>query len=270
MKKLLALLLSLTMVAAPAIPVFAADVGSPPSYSFGSGGDTLGGFGGATSTDAPVIPDPMNENIRRNKDAAFFPPAYGVFSGEIPTAPSSPYHHNLRESGFISQNQDLPPVGGEDYAPGSSQMSVGWLPSTSQAETLNTTPWYYADGTIGTLYVERTGKTIKIYEGESLDNMKKGAGHFSSTSAWDGNVALAGHNRGSSAYFSFVKDLQNGDTLTYTTRYGTRTYIVYSKTQINEYDNLPLSWSVENILTLITCVADVPELRYSVQAREVK
>jgi sortase A len=103
-----------------------------------------------------------------------------------------------------------------------------------------------------------------------LANLKIGAGHFASTSAWDGNVALAGHNRGGSAYFSFVKDLQNGDTLTYTTKYGTRSYTVYSKTQINEYDNLPLSWSSENILTLITCVADVPELRYCVQAREVK
>jgi sortase A len=83
-------------------------------------------------------------------------------------------------------------------------------------------------------------------------------------------VALAGHNRGGSAYFSFVKDLKNGDALSYTTRYGTRTYKVVSKTQINEWDNLPLSWSGENILTLITCVADVPENRYCVVAKEVK
>jgi sortase A len=144
------------------------------------------------------------------------------------------------------------------------------LPPTSQASTLNTTPWYYEDGSIGTLYIERTGKTVKVYEGESLDNLKKGAGHFSATSAWDGNVALAGHNRGGSAYFSFVKDLQSGDRLTYATKYGTRTYEVYSKTQINEWDNLPLSWSGENMLTLITCVADVPELRYCVLARDIR
>jgi LPXTG-site transpeptidase (sortase) family protein len=83
-------------------------------------------------------------------------------------------------------------------------------------------------------------------------------------------LALAGHNRGGSAYFSFVKDLENGDTLSYTTRYGTRAYKVVSKTQINEWDNLPLSWSSENILTLITCVAGVPENRYCVVAKEVK
>jgi sortase A len=161
-------------------------------------------------------------------------------------------------------------VGNEHYAPGSSDVTVGFLPTTSQATAVNTLPWYYEDGTIGTLTVERFNKTVKVFEGENLDNLKKGAGHFSNTSAWDGNVALAGHNRGGSAYFSFVKDLNNGDRLTYTTRYGTRTYQVVSKTQINEWDNLPLSWSAENILTLITCVADVPELRYCVIAVEIR
>jgi sortase A len=246
-----------------AIPALAAD------YSFESGGSTTGGFGHSTSTDAPVTPDPMNSNTRRNKDAALLPPPFGVFSGDIPTDPSSPYHNNLPESGFVPVDQDLPAVGNEDYAPGSGNVSTGLLPSTSQTAAQNTAPWYYADGSIGTLYVARTGKTITVYEGESLDNLAKGAGHFSSTSAWDGNVSIAGHNRGSSAYFSFVKDLQSGDALTYTTRYGARTYKVYSKTQINEYDNLPLSWSDENILTLITCIANVPELRCSVIAREV-
>jgi sortase A len=264
MRKLITLFLTLLIAATTAIPAFAAD------YSFASGNDTLGGFGGSTSADTPVTPDPMNGNTRRNKDAAYSPPPYGVFSGDIPTDPSSPYHNNLPQSGFVPASQDLPPVGGEDYAPGSGNVSSGLLPSTSQTTATNTAPWYYEDGSIGTLCVAKTGKTIKVYEGESLSNLAKGAGHFSSTSAWDGNVALAGHNRGNSAYFSFVKDLKDGDTLTYATKYGTRTYKVYSKTQIDENDNLPLSWSGENILTLITCVADVPESRYCAVAREVK
>jgi sortase A len=244
------------------IPALASD------YDFGTGDGNP--FGTSTSTDNPVTPDPMSDNTRRNKDAAYFAPPYGIFSGDIPTDPTSPYHDNLPQSGFVNQNQDLPATGGEDYAPGSGNVSSGLLPSTSQTTTFNTTPWYYEDGSIGTLYVARTGKTIKVYEGEDLSNLKIGAGHFSSTSAWDGNVALAGHNRGSWPFFSFVKDLVSGDRLTYTTKYGTRTYAVYSKTQINEYDNLPLSWSGENILTLITCVADVPEMRFCVQAKEIK
>jgi sortase A len=250
------------MIAAMATTAFAAE------YNFGTGGDTLDGFSGATSVDTPVTPDPMSENTRRNKDNSALPPPYFYGSGDIPTDPSSPYHDNLPQSGFVPANQDLPATGGENYAPGSSNASTGLMPSTSQTTALNTAPWFYEDGSIGTLCVERTKKTIKVYEGDDLSNLKIGAGHFASTSAWDGNVALAGHNRGGSAYFSFVKDLQNGDKLTYTTKYGTRTYEVYSKVQINEYDNLPLSWSADNILTLITCVADVPELRYCVQARE--
>jgi sortase A len=264
MKKLFTILLTLTMMASIATPALAYD------YGFSSGNGTWGGFGGSTSIDTPVTPDPMSTNIRRNKDAAFIPPPYGIFSGDIPTGPSSPYHNNLPQSGFVPVSQDLPAVGNENYAPGINEVTTGFLPTTSQTATLNTVPWYYEDGSIGTLYVELTGKTIKVYEGEDNTNLAKGAGHFSSTSAWDGNVALAGHNRGNSAYFSFVKDLRNGDRLTYTTKYGTRTYEVYNKTQIDERDNLPLSWSADNILTLITCVADIPELRYSVQAKEVK
>jgi sortase A len=257
------------MTATLTIPAFAADA---PNYSFGTGLDTLSGFGGWASYDEPVTPDPMTQNTRRNKDAAYFAPPFGVFSGYIPTDATSPYHNNLPESGFVAVDQDLPAAGGEDYVPGDSAVTSttgGFLPSTSQTASKNTAPWYYADGSIGTLYVARTGKTIKVYEGEDLANLKIGAGHFASTSAWDGNVALAGHNRGSYPYFSFVKDLESGDILTYTTKYGTRTYEVYSKVQISEYDNLPLSWSDTNILTLITCVADVPELRYCVQAREI-
>jgi sortase A len=264
MKKFITLTIALALTAGFAVPVLAAD------YNFSSGNDTWGGFGNPTSVDTPVTPDPVSTNERRNKDAAYLPPPYGIFSGYIPTDPSSPYHDNLPQSGFVPAAQDLPPAGNENYAPGINNVTAGFLPATSQTTAVNTLPWFYEDGSIGTLYVERTGKTIKVYEGESLDNMKKGAGHFSSTSAWDGNVALAGHNRGNSAYFSFVKDLENGDRLTYTTRYGTRTYQVVSKTQINEWDNLPLSWSADNILTLITCIADVPELRYCVIAREVK
>jgi sortase A len=185
MKRLITLILTLTLMLAltTAAPVMAAD------YSFGTGGDTLSGFGASTSTDAAVSPDPLSTNTRRNKDAAFLPPPYGVFSGDIPTDPSSPYHNNLPESGSVPVNQELPPVGNEDYAPGSSNVSTGLLPSTSQTAALNTTPWQYEDGTIGSLYVSLTGKTIKVYEGEDLSNLKKGAGHFSSTSVWDGNGA---------------------------------------------------------------------------------
>jgi len=264
MRKAIILLTALLLAVLLAAPAMAAD------YSFESGNSTTGGFGHPTSVNTPVAPDSANTNTRRNKDAALIPPPYGVFSGCIPTDPSSPYHDNQPQGGFVPTNQELPPSGSEDYAPGSSTASSGFLPSTSQSAMADTAPCYYGDGSIGTLHVSLTGKTIKVYEGENMQNLSKGAGHFSSTSAWDGNVALAGHNRGSAAYFSFVKYLTDGDTMTFTTKYGSRTYEVISKKQINEWDSLPVSWSPDNMLTLITCVAGVPELRYCVVAIEIK
>jgi len=216
----------------------------------------------------------MNDNARRNKDAAYFPPPYGVFSGDIPTNPSSPYHDNLPRGGAVPVNQELPPVGSESYAPvtpGSGGVASGMLPSTSQTTTLNTLPWYYEDGSIGTLTIHKlNNRTIKVFPGESQENMSRGVGHFASTSAWDGNVGLAGHNRGSAAFFSFVKDLEPGDKITFTTRYGTRTYEIFYKEKVNENDSSMLRWTPDNILTLVTCVENVPSQRWIAQAREIR
>ncbi|MDR3278689.1 MAG: hypothetical protein LBT12_07940, partial [Oscillospiraceae bacterium] len=62
MKRLITLLLAMMMIAATAIPATAAE------YNFSSG-DTPGAFGGATSYDEPVAPNPETINERRNKDA---------------------------------------------------------------------------------------------------------------------------------------------------------------------------------------------------------
>ena len=263
MKKLFIAILTLVICASLSAPAFAAD------YTFGSGPDSGDTFGKPSSTDEPVASDPMSVNARRNKDAAYLPPPYFYGSGDIPTGPSSLYHDNTPAGagsgygggtggGAVSAIPAIPSV---PNVPG------GFLPPTSTASA-NTEPKYYADGSIGTLYVARTGKTIKVYEGEDLSNLKKGAGHFTSTSAWDGNAAFCGHNRGSWPYFAFVKDLQIGDKITYTTLYGTRTYEVYSKERISETDYSKLGWTADNVLTLITCIANVPELRWAAQCRE--
>ncbi|MDR2088520.1 MAG: sortase [Clostridiales Family XIII bacterium] len=252
MKKPITLLSALALCAAFAAPVFAAD------HTFGSGPDYDSVFGKPTGYDEPVTGDPQASNERRNKDAAHNPPPYFYGSGDIPTDPSSPYHDNTPNGagGGSSGVTELP-------------AAPGLLPSASAGVTQNTAPKYYADGSIGTLCVTKTKKTIKVYEGEDLSNLAKGAGHFVSTSAWDGNAAFAGHNRGGSAHFSFVKDLEVGDTVTYTTPYGARTYAVYGKVKIGEYDSSGLGWSADNILSLITCVENTPEQRFLVQAREV-
>ena len=82
------------------------------------------------------------------------------------------------------------------------------------------------DGSIGTLKIPSLDINMKVWEGETNASMAKGLGHYTTTSAWDGNVAVCGHNRGAKYVIGDIKDLEIGDTITYTTIYGTRTYEV--------------------------------------------
>ena len=111
---------------------------------------------------------------------------------------------------------------------------------------------------------------LKMWEGETNTSMKKGLGHYSSTSAWDGNVGICGHNRGTKYAIGAIKDLEKGDTITYTTIYGTRTYAVTQVRIISNTDWSYLQGTPDNRLTLTTCLADHPESRVMVQAVEVR
>ena len=270
MKKLFSAIIAVIMLFSMSAPALA--------YNYTFGGDVDYGdiLGKPTSTDILIIIDPMTDNTRRNKDAAYNPPPYGVGSGDIPTDLSSPYHDNSapysgtgNSSGGVSYSSydtggSVSPSTGSDYG--------GMLPPTSMdsSDIMNTSPLYYNDGSIGTLTIPKFNITVKVYEGETLDNMRIGVGHFEFTSAWDKNVAIAGHNRGVPAAIGKIKDLVNGDEIIYTTKYGTRTYKVYNKQKIADTDYSVLGWSEENILTMVTCVEGVPNLRWAVQCREVK
>ena len=125
------------------------------------------------------------------------------------------------------------------------------------------------DGSIGTLEIPSLGISMKVWEGETSASMKKGLGHYSSTSAWDGNVGLCGHNRGSKYVIGSIKDLSPGDTITYTTKLGTRTYQVSTVETIDNSDWTYLQSTPNNRITITTCLADHPESRICVQAVEV-
>ena len=232
------------------------------SYAFESGAGTLGDFGTATPFTSAVAIDHEQENVRRNKDVTFYPPSYGVFGGDIPTERTSLFH--------AADQPEYARVVSGDYAEvTTADQPIGGTVTSyySSEQYLLTALTYYADGSIGTLKIPRLKLTVRVFEGETLDSMQKGAGHFEFTSAWDGNVGIAGHNRGSAGYFEGVKDLRVGDEIIYTTKYGTRTYSVYAKDKIGDTDYSKLGWSGENILTLITCVEDVANQRWAVQAR---
>ena len=125
------------------------------------------------------------------------------------------------------------------------------------------------DGSIGTLEIPSLDISMKVWEGESSASMKKGLGHYSSTSAWNGNVGMCGHNRGSKYVIGSIKDLRSGDTITYTTALGTRTYQVSTVETISNDNWSYLQSTSDNRITITTCLADHPENRICVQAVEV-
>ena len=65
-----------------------------------------------------------------------------------------------------------------------------------------------------------------------------------------------------------IKDLNIGDTITYTTVYGTRTYAVETVEIIDSTDWSYLQSTADNRVTLTTCLADQPSKRVCVQAVE--
>ena len=127
-----------------------------------------------------------------------------------------------------------------------------------------------SDGSIGTVKIPSLGITRKVWEGETTASMSKGMGHYSATSAWDGNVGVCGHNRGATYAIGSIKNLKRGDAITYTTVYGTRTYAVSSVETIANTDWSRLQATSDNRITLTTCLANQPEKRVCVQAVEVR
>lgn len=126
-----------------------------------------------------------------------------------------------------------------------------------------------SDGSIGTLVIPSLGIRFKSYEGTDSSAMRQGVGHFPSTSAWDGNIGLCGHNRGSSHNIGAIKDLDIGDTIRYETSLGTRTYTVSVVKIIEWTDWSYLNSTSDNRITIITCLANQPTKRVCVQAIEV-
>jgi LPXTG-site transpeptidase (sortase) family protein len=125
------------------------------------------------------------------------------------------------------------------------------------------------DGSVGALEIPSLGISVKAFEGTDSDSLAKGVGHFPESSGWNGNICVAGHNRGAKYTIGAIKDLTPGDTVKYTTLLGTRTYSVSFVSYISSGDWTYLSPAPDNRITIITCLAGHPELRVCVQAVEV-
>lgn len=121
------------------------------------------------------------------------------------------------------------------------------------------------------IFISKINLDAPILEGTTQEVLRRGVGHFTSTSKWDGNVVLAAHNRGYKYnFFQEIKRLEIGDIIEYQTEQGKRTYEVCGKEKIKETDLSILENTKENKLTLITCVENMPEYRLCIQAKELK
>jgi len=127
-----------------------------------------------------------------------------------------------------------------------------------------------SNGAIGRISIPAIGvKNFYVWEDTTSASMKKGVGHFTNTSVWEGNVGIAGHNRGASYVIGAIKDLERGDRITYKTSVGERTYAVETVTTIKNNDWSYLESTSDNRITLITCVAGDSSRRWVVQAVEI-
>ena len=127
------------------------------------------------------------------------------------------------------------------------------------------------DYNIGTLTIPSILlENAPINEGIELSTLSHSIGHFPFTAIYDGNVCLASHNRGSNAdYFKNLHKLKVGDEIYYQSIFGTKRYMVESINTIQETDFTYIGQTYDNRITLITCIANKPELRLCVQAKEL-
>ena len=233
-------------------------------------------FGRPTSEDAPYTAE--NPNVDRSKNTALIPPGFGTPTSYLPG--SGEYLTPNLVPGALSGglvNQVGSVGGGTVTNSGYPTVDVGGAGSTSQfsytttqttAYTEVTSDLYYSGGHLGTLKIPSLGVNVKIYEGTDSTQLAKGAGHFTNTSIWNGNVALAGHNRGVNNHFGKIHTLDTGNTITLTTALGTRTYTVTSVAKVDVMDNTMLEATSDNCITLFTCVMNQPSYRWCVRAVE--
>ena len=255
-------------------------------------------YGKPTSIEVPITADggaAKNEDISKN--AAKIPPLFGSGASNtlntgsyltpnlvpgmqptggtvngsnaaivLPPSTGGSATGSTGSSGTISNGTTS---SGSNSSTTGSNFSTSTQPNTSSGFTKVTSDMYYSSGHLGTLKIPAIDLSVKIYEGTDSDTLHKGVGHFEDSSIWSGNVALAGHNRGTMQPFNKLHKLEVGDEVTLKTKLGTRTYKVVSVSKIDYDDRSGLAVTRENRLTLYTCVQDESEYRWCVVCTEI-
>ena len=226
------------------------------------------------------------KNTDLSKNAALIPPRFGSPSADTPNT-GEYLTPNLAPGGMAASGAAINGSGAPVSIPTftmADEPIVSSAPSTIPAGSVTvagtqpyTAPFptcqytevtgnlYYSGGYLATLQIPAIDVNVKVYQGTDSNTLAKGAGHFEDTSIWQGNVAIAGHNRGVNCYFGNIHKLQLGDRITYTTKLGSRTYEVTGVSKVSETDNSGLADSADNTITLYTCVRDERDFRWCVK-----
>ena len=235
----------------------------------------------ADPTSQEVIYQAEDQNVNRSKTAALIAPGFGTptsylrSSGEYLTPNLAP---GAMSGGLVNAvgNNSYTDTGPGAYPAPDTSISAGTYPPAGNENfttstigyTDVTSDLYYDGGHLGTLKIPAIGVNVKIYQGTDSATLAKGAGHFTDTSIWAGNVCVAGHNRGTNCYFGEIHTLNIGGEITLTTKLGTRTYSVTSVQKISETDGSATGSTSDNRITLFTCVRNESAYRWCVTAVE--
>lgn len=204
-------------------------------------------FGQPTSDDTIYVTTDKPANTDRSKNAALIPPAFG-----------SPTAYTLNSGEPLTPN-----LSDRDAASTTTAMGSTAIPSDISGISA---VLYESGDLLGTLEIPAISLYVNVYQGTGDSSLAQGVGHFENTSLWNGNVAMAGHNRGINSYFGKIHTLDTGDVIHWITPLGARKYTVKSVSKIPADNVSVLDASTKNVLTLITCVKNQPDYRWCVRA----
>lgn len=128
------------------------------------------------------------------------------------------------------------------------------------------------NGVIAYLSIPSIGlENAPIKEGTDMDTLNNYLGHFTDSAYLEGNIAIAGHNRGyEKNYFENLDKVEQGDEIRYQTKYQTKKYKVSEIKTIKDKDVYVIENTPENKITLITCVKNKGNLRLCIVGDEIK
>ena len=120
------------------------------------------------------------------------------------------------------------------------------LDNTEDVEQEVTEDDGFEEDLIGSLKIEKINLNGTVKEGSTNEILRDYIGHIEETAKYDGNVGLAAHNRGNKySYFARINELEPGDEIVYTTKYGERKYIVDTTQKMHNLEEHTLCWLIK-------------------------